>query len=306
VNPNPPGWVNDLEEARRHKGLGHCVRHFASVPSTHAEAMASLDDAAVPDGTLLVADVQTQARGRGGRAWIHLENQLAFSLVLKRALLPKHATRIIFLAADAVIRTLRPMGVALFIKWPNDLMIHTPDDPDLDGRFGPYRKVGGILVEAIVEAMGESVVKTKSHEARVRGMALGMGLNLGSDVVGARIPPRDQVLGKLLDHLEESLAHPEDDGEFSRVLTRLEQVSTTRGAEVVVVDAGGAPLKGVVTGWDENGALCLQSKAGVVNKVHAGDVFFSSPGSKRPDRSGVSGVQVRRGPQLAGGSKISP
>lgn len=104
--------------------------------------VASTQDAAreaVRDGAdravLVAARRQTGGRGRRGRRWVHDPGGLAFTLAVR---LPPDApaawpTMAAALGAARAIEV--HAGVALGIKWPNDLM------------YGG-RKVGGVLAEA--------------------------------------------------------------------------------------------------------------------------------------------------------------
>src|SRR5215213_2264863 len=109
-----PGFFSPLEVA-------------ASVPTTMARA-AELATAGVPEGACVVAEEQTEGRGRLGRVWVA---PLGTSLLVSVGLRPPIAT-------DAVWLTVAAAGVALAgavdevapgaapagLKWPNDLELH--------------------------------------------------------------------------------------------------------------------------------------------------------------------------------------
>ena len=106
-----------------------------SIPPIHARA--SSPRAAPLEGEVVIAEAQTQGRGRLGRHWVSPPFvNLYFSMVLRPKLPPAHAPQITLMAAVALADT-----VAAFIaeppaiKWPNDILV--------DGK-----KLAGILTES--------------------------------------------------------------------------------------------------------------------------------------------------------------
>ncbi|MCM2276896.1 MAG: biotin--[acetyl-CoA-carboxylase] ligase [Oligoflexia bacterium] len=96
-----------------------------------------LGSAGYPHGTWISARRQTGGRGRIGRSWKSLEGNLFLS-ILFRSESTRDWTWVPLAAALGAARGLRELapGLALGIKWPNDLW--------LDGA-----KIGGILCESV-------------------------------------------------------------------------------------------------------------------------------------------------------------
>ena len=90
-----------------------------------------------PEGTVVVAEEQTAARGRFDRVWISpVGVNLTFSVILRPDL--RRLAQVNMAATLAVSRAVeRTCGLTPTIKWPNDV------------RLGG-RKVAGILVESVV------------------------------------------------------------------------------------------------------------------------------------------------------------
>ncbi|NQV07259.1 biotin--[acetyl-CoA-carboxylase] ligase [bacterium] len=101
---------------------------IASAPSTQAEARARFIDSPV----LVVADRQTEGRGRIGSVWVTAPRAVAASLAMPVAWPAPARSLIPLVAALAAVEHL-PGDVTL--KWPNDLLVGES-------------KVGGILVES--------------------------------------------------------------------------------------------------------------------------------------------------------------
>jgi BirA family biotin operon repressor/biotin-[acetyl-CoA-carboxylase] ligase len=109
------------------------VVHLPIADSTQDEARARFDGRAL----LVLADAQTEGRGRSGARWEHADRALAASLAWVPAWPPAvwpRLTLIAGLAARDAIES-RSGGPAVSLKWPNDLVLG-----DL--------KVGGVIAEA--------------------------------------------------------------------------------------------------------------------------------------------------------------
>jgi BirA family biotin operon repressor/biotin-[acetyl-CoA-carboxylase] ligase len=120
------------------------LRAYRSVPSTQAIARAWAEAAApegAPEGAIVLADHQTEGRGRRGRAWTAPPGTaLLFSLVLRPPLPASRWPEIPLVAGCAVAEALETAaGVAPSLKWPNDVLVGG-------------RKLAGILAEGAAGA----------------------------------------------------------------------------------------------------------------------------------------------------------
>jgi BirA family biotin operon repressor/biotin-[acetyl-CoA-carboxylase] ligase len=128
---------------------------LATVPST-MDAAHHLAAAGAPAGSLVLTEVQTAGRGRGGRMW---QSEAGTSITCTLIDRPQDPS------ALAVLSLRMGIGIAealqrfsqepLLVKWPNDLM------------RGPG-KLGGILSEA------------RWRDGRPEWVAIGVGLNVRS------------------------------------------------------------------------------------------------------------------------------
>lgn len=140
------------------QALGHRIELRDQISSTNREAVA-LAHAGVEHGTVVVADSQTEGRGRLSRKWFSPPGiNLYCSIVIRKSIatdrLPEWLSWLPLmtaLAAAESIETVTPAHVA--VKWPNDLLM-------------AERKIGGILCE--------SGTVTGSGPFQV----IGMGLNV--------------------------------------------------------------------------------------------------------------------------------
>jgi BirA family transcriptional regulator, biotin operon repressor / biotin---[acetyl-CoA-carboxylase] ligase len=228
------------------------VQHHAVLASTMDAARAAARDGA-PDGTVVVAERQTQGRGRHGRNWFSPAGNLYASILLRPGLPPARMSElgfIVALAAADAVDTVLPGGRAR-LKWPNDVLV--------DGG-----KVAGILVEIIED----------------NAAVIGIGLNISRVPEAAPYPVtclRDAgattspqaVLTHLLAALELRLAHWSKRG-----FTRAREAWLARGpasGEMVSVRIGTRIDAGRFAGLDADGALLLAADGGV-RRVVAGEV----------------------------------
>jgi len=120
------------------------IERIATIASTNTELLerAVLFPPGVPVDSAavwLVAASQTAGRGRRGRRWLGSPGvSLTASLGLDIAL-PSDPGALALVAGLAVAETLAGLGVAVRLKWPNDVYLRAGD--------GSLTKVGGILCE---------------------------------------------------------------------------------------------------------------------------------------------------------------
>jgi BirA family biotin operon repressor/biotin-[acetyl-CoA-carboxylase] ligase len=189
---------------------------------------------------VIVADTQSEGRGRQGRGWDSPPGGLYITVLLEAG---SHANLMPLVAGVAVAETIRDgFGVEAVLKWPNDVLIGG-------------RKVGGVLVDADWSGDERGVI------------LLGVGVNLNNAIpelldeatslsveAGEEIDV-DAFLGSLLKRLEGILSTLEvDPGE---ALARWEGLSETLGRRIVIKDSSGDVFEGVAESIDHDGALKL-------------------------------------------------
>lgn len=217
------------------------ITRLGKVPSTQAAARA-LAESGSAEGTVIVAEAQTDGRGRGGRRWHSTPGGLYMTAVLR----PRSAAGLVpLMAGVAVAETVgATVGIDARLKWPNDILV--------DGR-----KVGGILTESAWSG-GE-----------VRYILLGIGVNLNnplpptlseattlSNELGESLDV-NQFLDELLKRLEGHLRLLE--AEPGEILEAWRGRSATLGRHVEVVVDSGETVHGVALDIDQDGALILET-----------------------------------------------
>jgi BirA family biotin operon repressor/biotin-[acetyl-CoA-carboxylase] ligase len=266
IPSNPVAAEPDLLSAARIRmalggaaaALGiECVDQIDSTNAALLQRLPVLDSP-----LLLAAEAQSAGRGRAGRAWLTAAGgSLAFSLAW-----PFFRREVAGLAGlplavgVALARALHESGVAVRLKWPNDLL--------LDGG-----KLGGVLVETgHVERVGH----------RQLWAVIGVGINialpdalasqLDSGISQARVlfGQRNEFLATAATHLGQVLAQFDSQG-FAPFMQDWNRLHAHAGATVRILDQGRVQSEGVAQGVDAGGALLLETPAGL-QSVHAGDV----------------------------------
>ncbi len=233
--------------------LGQKVVHMNSTGSTNAVAR-QLAERGVGEGTVVVAEEQTRARGRMGRAFITGQGGVWMSLILKPSIDPAHASSITLLAAVSVAKALRGAGLEAVIKWPNDVLVSG-------------KKICGILTEMNAEADA------------VHFIILGIGVNVNNEVpletattmkaeLGREVG-RVKFLQSLLETLEADYLTFREEG-FTPILWSWRRYSDTLGRMVEVTSQEGV-VQGLAQDVDEDGSLLLKTKDGSIQKIVSGD-----------------------------------
>ena len=138
------------------KFLGRNVIYYKKIQSTQDEILKNVND--MPNGTIVIADIQTLGRGTHGRTWYTDEtNNIAFSILIKLECNIKKIDGITVEIAKTILDIMkRKYGIILNIKEPNDIVINN-------------KKIGGILTEA------------KILSEKVRYLVIGIGINTSKE-----------------------------------------------------------------------------------------------------------------------------
>ena len=253
--------------------LGHPLHLYRELASTNDQAHQLADEGA-RGGALVLAEAQTQGRGRRGRQWVTPPGKaLALSLVLRPALPPARAPELQLVAAVAACEAVRALGAArAAIKWPNDIEC---GGAKLAGLLAELRAEGEALQHGVV-GIGLNVNLAKSDlPVELREVATSLSIERGAPV------PRAWALLRLLERLEHWLSVHESEG-FGAVRARWRELTSTLGRRVRVESA--IPLVGEALDLADDGALLLRDDAGREHRINAGDVEHLRPAAPSPSR----------------------
>ena len=210
-----------------------------------------LKEGSFPCGTVFVADMQKEGKGRKGRRWESREGGLYFSFVLCGEAFSK-PFQIPLLAGLSISDFLNSLGIRTAVKWPNDVYVCG-------------RKVAGILAELVKDRIIVGVglnVNQRSFPRDLEDRATSIYLTTGKSW------NRKEILLGVLEKLEEYLRDYKEEG-FESFREKIEERLLFRGEEVVVLSE--KPIAGILEGIDEDGFLILRTSEGFV-RITAGDV----------------------------------
>jgi len=153
--------------------LGKHIRRFDTLPSTNVYAQSILGEKP-EEGTLILADHQSQGKGQKGRVWEVAPGQnLTFSLITYPRFVPPNRmfslSKVVALAVRHTLADFLP-HTEVQIKWPNDILINR-------------KKAAGILIENQLEG------------AKIKSSIWGIGVNVNQQFFPPHLQHKATSLG---------------------------------------------------------------------------------------------------------------
>lgn len=240
------------------------VLHLFSQTSSTNDIAKSLAQQGACEGTVVLADQQTQGRGRQGRTFISpAGGGIYLSLLLWPQVEVHRLPQLTLLAAVAVAETItNSCNLPVILKWPNDVLLHG-------------KKIAGILTEGvwqgtalrIIIGIGINVNTTAEQwPEALRPQVSSLALESG------RTWSRSHLIALLLGHLER-LYHIFQQQGIAPILPRWLHFAPITGRPVHFVEEH-RKLYGTVTGLDSDGALLVQGADKKIYRIIAGEVIF--------------------------------
>ncbi len=234
-------------------------------PSTNTAAL-RMAEAGAPHRTAVLADSQTEGRGREGREWrTPRGSAIALSVIVRPDSGPEWWPWIGLVAALAIREAIQhECALAARVKWPNDVLIRG-------------RKVAGVLTETRWHPL---------HRAQ-RAVIVGIGVNANNraaalpesfaasatsilDASGS-VVDRSRLAAAILNRLADGIDALPRSADALR--SRWAVASATAGNQVTVSTPTGL-LEGADEGLDPLGRLMVRTRDGRLAAVHTGDVLL--------------------------------
>ncbi|MEI7024515.1 biotin--[acetyl-CoA-carboxylase] ligase [Paenibacillus sp. y28] len=244
------------------KKFGHVLKLLDTVTSTQDIAKQIVREGA-PEGTVVLAEVQTAGRGRMGRAWHSPAGHGVWMSLILRPPIPLPLTpQLTLLTAVALCRAIRTVsGVHAVIKWPNDILVEG-------------RKVSGILLESTAEderlsevivGMGVSVnLREEDYPPELLLKATSLRIEAG------RILNRIELIQEILHELEQLYQLYLTEG-FAPIRLLWEALTSSLHRPIRVHTARGV-VEGTADSIDELGALRVRQADGELKTIYSGDM----------------------------------
>ncbi len=244
-----------MSDTLRTGTFGHRIHHYSRVASTNDIAYKVALEGG-EEGEVVVAEEQTQGRGRGNHYWFSPSGGLWFSLVLR----PQE----ILLSEIPALNLLGALGIAITcgklfprlspqIRWPNDTVMGD-------------RKVGGVLCRA----------KCKKDKAIFVVMGIGVNLNIEDFLPSlchtatslrkelGHTVEKEAFLQTFLEEMEELYVIFQRN--FSSILEKARLFSSLLGKQVTVQMRQGE-IKGLAQDFDEEGNLIVRLESGIQTRI---------------------------------------
>ncbi|MCM1191905.1 MAG: biotin--[acetyl-CoA-carboxylase] ligase [Butyrivibrio sp.] len=250
-----------LEAAADTAWAGKYICYFNELDSTNLRAKLEADNGA-PEGTLVVADMQTAGRGRRGRSWSSPGGtNVYFTLILRPSFGPDKAPMVTLVMALAVAEGIyETCGLAAEIKWPNDVIVHG-------------KKVCGILTEM------------SADRGVIRHVVIGVGVNVGQQefppeiaAVAASLQEecgeevsRTLLTAHIMKAFEKYYESFRQNENLSGVQEKYNSLLVNRDREVRVLDPKGE-FRGIARGITPRGELLVEREDGSIQEIYAGEV----------------------------------
>lgn len=224
--------------------FGSVLIQLASVDSTNNYTANLIEQGSCQDGSVIMADYQTNGRGQRGNSWQSVSStNLLFTLAFQPKFALEEQIRCSWYIALIWQQCLRRFGIAAQIKWPNDLFVNG-------------QKIGGILIEQQLKGQ------------HIDWCIVGCGINVNEAPVhlnatsifnelGQKFKPLT-VLMEFLDLLngQQALLN----GDFAVLKAKYEAELYLYGHTHSFILPDGATLTGQIVGVDSKGFIRIETQ----------------------------------------------
>jgi BirA family biotin operon repressor/biotin-[acetyl-CoA-carboxylase] ligase len=241
--------------------IGKEILFYDTVGSTNTVALELAEG--TEEGAVVISDSQEKGRGRLGRSWVSPPGlNIYMSIILRPRIEPEHVTLITILSAVACTHALRKTtGLAITVKWPNDLMVSD-------------RKLGGILTE----------IKTTRKEIVLAVIGIGINVNMEAGDFPEQIRmmatsvknetgksfTREPIVLEILNETDRwyKVLHA---GQKKEIISEWQRLTSTLGKQVLVT-AGQETYYGLAEAIDDGGMLLVRLPTGETKRINSGDL----------------------------------
>ena len=255
---------NEILDGLNTKTIGKELYLFKEVMSTNTVTK-FLSENDVNNGTVILSEKQSGAKGRLGKSWESPLGGIWLSLVVKPNVDHSKIPMITLATGVAVVKTLERIGIEnAEIKWPNDVMIND-------------KKVCGILTEAITKFNSiESVIIGVGIDANFDVNVLSEELQEGTTTLDIELGHRvneNEIIRFFLEEFER-IGILFEEGGFERILKEWRKYSYSIGKIVEVREPFSKSYDGYVLGISREGALVVEKIDGTLEKVISGECII--------------------------------
>ena len=214
------------------------------------------------EGTVLISEIQTNARGRLGKKWEAPDGGVWMSMILRPNVPPARIGLITLATGVAIAKSIRSLGLDAKIKWPNDILIHG------DKMSGVLTEVNATFneIDWIIVGIGiDSNIKLEDFSEDIR---------IGTTTLTQELPTKideNELIAIFLNEFEKVYKLYKD-GEIEAILKDWRNLSDTIGKYVNITQTGGKITQGYVVGINNEGSLIIERQDGTLEKIISGEL----------------------------------
>ncbi len=209
----------------------------------------------LPLGTLVVANFQTNSRGRQSKVWHSHKNMgLYFSFLIPKEFLQSGLSLCVGLS---ILEALESFNIKSYIKWPNDIYMKERES---------FKKVSGALIENTKEKLicGVGInLYQESFEEEIKDIASSVYLCSNKKI------DKKELLFSIIEALNKNLIILKEES-FKSLKDKIETNLLFLGEEVKV-DLGNSFYKGEFVGIDNEGQALLKIGS-QIKSFNVGDI----------------------------------
>lgn len=258
--------ASEISKELNTKYIGKSLYVFDEVKSTNTVAkFLAMNN--VENGSVVISEKQTDAKGRSGKTWESPLGGIWLSIILQPHVDYSKLPLITLATGMAVAKAMEKIGIkSAEIKWPNDIIINN-------------KKVCGILTEAVTQFN------------TIKNVIIGVGIDANVDITGfpedlkegtttikeelGRKENENTLIRLFLEEFEKIAELFNHEG-FEEILKEWRKRSYTIGKIVEVREPFNKYYDGYVVGISKEGALIVEKIDGTLEKVISGECIIKN------------------------------
>jgi len=258
--------ASEISKELNTKYIGKSLYVFDEVKSTNTVAkFLAINN--VENGSVVISEKQTDAKGRSGKTWESPLGGIWLSIILQPHVDYSKLPLITLATGVAVAKAMEKIGIkSAEIKWPNDIIINN-------------KKVCGILTEAVTQFN------------TIKNVIIGVGIDANVDITGfpedlkegtttikeelGRKENENTLIRLFLEEFEKIAELFNHEG-FEEILKEWRKRSYTIGKIVEVREPFNKYYDGYVVGISKEGALIVEKIDGTLEKVISGECIIKN------------------------------
>jgi len=258
--------IGKLNGLLKTQSIGRLIHYQDELGSTNT-VLLELGEKGASEGTIVIADKQTEGKGRLGRKWVSPSGtNLYISVLFRPEISAADSPLFTFLASIALNETIEKTGVTnTEIKWPNDIQ--------MDGK-----KVAGVLTE----------MRTKREMVDFIVVGIGVNINMSRDYINAEMGKVSRIATSIKENLGKDIDRAKFTADLLLELEKWYQIFCHKGKKPILKEwtrawgdmnkrvrinmEGEQGFEGSALGVDDRGYLLVKTDNGEITKIIAGDV----------------------------------